>query len=100
MLKKNLNEIFVRFVNFFKQYELSNFKSKYSRLTLNAEERERAVPYPDFALYVSAVKLSGEKTEAANSRAGLQALRPREFKGGLRSFVYVSNADILINIFT
>lgn len=62
------------------------------------------MPYPDVARWVSATRTSGGNTAASGSRAGLQALRPRE--GVKEDFMYLftflnaSNAAILITIFT
>ena len=95
---------FRRYVYILKEYELHHFKFKYSRRTPSAAESERAVPSPDLALWVIASRPSGGKTAAAMSRAGLQALQPRD--GLEEDFMYlfifsnVSNAGILITIFT
>ena len=83
---------------------MNRFKSKYPRRNLRVAESERTMPYPDVARWVSAARTSGGNTEASGSRAGLQALRPKE--GVKEDFIYlftfpnVSNTAILITLFT
>ena len=94
---------FRRYVRSLKEREWNHFKFKYSRRTLKrAAESERAVPCPDVARWVSAVRPSGGKTAAARLRAGLRALQHRE--GLNEDFTYLfaisnlSNAVILIAV--
>lgn len=70
---------------------------------LSASDSERALPYWDFAFWVSVVKGSGGKAAAARLRVWLHAMKPSE--GLNENFVHLnfskdSEAGNLVKILT